>query len=426
MQSEKNSLSVRPSRWTRPLMFADDIILVSNSQQGLQNCLNKLHGYCTKWKLKVNIMKSKIIVFNKAGRSSNLVFKYGNSVLDCVRNYKYLGIDFSVSGNFSDVKNTLCLKAMKSTFKLKKVVGSEQLSPKVALDLFMKTIVPIGIYGSEIWGVFGNMKDNCKLFDNLPFEKVLMNFGKYILGVNRKACNAGVRGELGLYPVYFDIISRAINYSHRLRQLPTNTLLKAAYLKSVDLDKSGVSTWTTGFKKLCNTVTDKNEEELYAMTKRDILDMCRKAYVKHWVSIIRKEDSKLNFYATIKNNMNFENYLNDIKSFRHRQAYTKLRISAHNLEVEKGRYCRPKIPRHLRFCKECEQKCEDECHFLTICTRYSKERVKLFSHINTECLNFSNLTDNDKTKYMLTAEGSIQCLVAKFCFTAFEEKSMCQ
>ena len=45
----------------------------------------------------------------------------------------------------------------------------------------------------------------CKAAENLPFEKVLLNFGKCILGVNRKACNAGVRGELGIFPVYLDV-----------------------------------------------------------------------------------------------------------------------------------------------------------------------------------------------------------------------------
>ena len=36
------------------LLYADDLILVSESGSGLQNCLKKLQTYCDKWKLKVN------------------------------------------------------------------------------------------------------------------------------------------------------------------------------------------------------------------------------------------------------------------------------------------------------------------------------------------------------------------------------------
>lgn len=50
------------------LMYADDIVLISESAKGLQNCLNKLSKYCDIWNLSVNIDKSKVIIFNKSGR----------------------------------------------------------------------------------------------------------------------------------------------------------------------------------------------------------------------------------------------------------------------------------------------------------------------------------------------------------------------
>ena len=40
------------------LMFADDILLLSESAEGLQNCLNKLNDYCNKWQLSINIKKN--------------------------------------------------------------------------------------------------------------------------------------------------------------------------------------------------------------------------------------------------------------------------------------------------------------------------------------------------------------------------------
>jgi len=56
---------------TRPvhcLMYADDIILLSSSAQGLQQKLNRLNEYCKDWCLNINTDKTKVLIFNKAGR----------------------------------------------------------------------------------------------------------------------------------------------------------------------------------------------------------------------------------------------------------------------------------------------------------------------------------------------------------------------
>ena len=49
------------------LMFADDIVLMSETADGLQNCINRLQGYCNKWKLTLNTKKKQVLIFNKGG-----------------------------------------------------------------------------------------------------------------------------------------------------------------------------------------------------------------------------------------------------------------------------------------------------------------------------------------------------------------------
>ena len=49
-------------------MYADDIILLSSSAQGLQQKLNRLNEYCKDWCLNINTDKTKVLIFNKAGR----------------------------------------------------------------------------------------------------------------------------------------------------------------------------------------------------------------------------------------------------------------------------------------------------------------------------------------------------------------------
>ena len=60
-----------------------------------------------------------------------------------------------------------------------------------------------------------------------------------------------------------------------------------------------------------------------------------------------------------------------------RKELTKLRISNHELMIERGRYHSPKIPREERLCQLCKNKVEDEKHFIFKCILYDVERKNL-------------------------------------------------
>ena len=49
------------------LLYADDIVIFANSAEQLQESLNLLFDYCCRWKLTVNVAKTKIMVFRKGG-----------------------------------------------------------------------------------------------------------------------------------------------------------------------------------------------------------------------------------------------------------------------------------------------------------------------------------------------------------------------
>ena len=100
---------------------ADDIVVFSASAEGLQNGLDSLFVYCQRWKHKVNVMKTKNIVFKKGGiLPPNLHFKFNGERLEIVNSFSYLGVDFSSAGSFNITENTLAGKAQKAIFKLNK------------------------------------------------------------------------------------------------------------------------------------------------------------------------------------------------------------------------------------------------------------------------------------------------------------------
>ena len=53
------------------LMYADDMVLFSESISELQNMLNTLQNYTTEWSLDVNVQKTKVVVFRNGGKIHN-------------------------------------------------------------------------------------------------------------------------------------------------------------------------------------------------------------------------------------------------------------------------------------------------------------------------------------------------------------------
>lgn len=99
------------------LMYADDTVLISKSEAGLQKALNKLHDYCTKWKFTVNRSKTKVMIFQKGGKLASGNFMYGELPLDIVGDYVYLGINFRPSGVFMSACARLQEQARKALFR---------------------------------------------------------------------------------------------------------------------------------------------------------------------------------------------------------------------------------------------------------------------------------------------------------------------
>ena len=81
------------------LMYANDIVLLSETSKGLQNAINSTIKYSFKQGLEVNTDKTKILVFNKQKRNSKCIFHAGERELEEMKEYKYLGIIFSNSGS---------------------------------------------------------------------------------------------------------------------------------------------------------------------------------------------------------------------------------------------------------------------------------------------------------------------------------------
>ncbi len=157
------------------LLYADDWIILSGSKVRLQNCLNVLSSYCETWMLKINLKKTKIMIFKKRPRKSiDINFNIGTESNEIVQEYTYLGTRLTPTGNFTLALEHLNEKAMHAFFSIRKHSTLNRLTPNIASQIFETMIFPILTYNSEIWGMY--ITQNFKTWDSSPIEKFVSNF----------------------------------------------------------------------------------------------------------------------------------------------------------------------------------------------------------------------------------------------------------
>ena len=88
--------------------------------------------------------------------------------------------------------------------------------------------------------------------------------------------------------------------------------------------------------------------------------------------------------------------------YKKRKIITKFRISAHDLEIERGRYRGLKADR--RTCNLCQSVVEDEVHFLMECPNFKPVRKPILESISSKYVNFQKLDTQQKFIWIMSSE----------------------
>ena len=106
------------------IFWADDIVMLSENENGLRAMIKVLEEYAIENKLEINSDKTKIMIFNKTGRLMNRIYYINGIQLDCVRSYKYLGFLLTPSGEINSGLQDLRDRALKAYMGLKSSLGT--------------------------------------------------------------------------------------------------------------------------------------------------------------------------------------------------------------------------------------------------------------------------------------------------------------
>ncbi len=141
------------------LAFADDIVLLAESEKDLQRLIDIVYRWSMKWRFIVNPEKSNVVHYRNAPKAqTNVVFKLHENgpVLEKVRDYKYLGVFLDEYLTFSKTTSVLATAGGRALGgMINKYKSLNELGYETYTKLYNSLVAPIIDYGSAIWGFKG-------------------------------------------------------------------------------------------------------------------------------------------------------------------------------------------------------------------------------------------------------------------------------
>ena len=173
-------------------------------------------------KLRVNIPKTKVVVFKKGPvLATNEQWTFGGQRLEVVNYFIYIGKTLAIQLSFDRMTIDQATKAKRVLISLlNSLYNLGQLPKDVFFKLFDRKVSPVLLYGSEIWG----------FTKSEPIEVVLRYTCKRYMCVGLTACNAAVFGDCGRFPIWIDSTKMCIIYWMKILNMRDSRYVKKSYL----------------------------------------------------------------------------------------------------------------------------------------------------------------------------------------------------
>ena len=169
------------------MMMMDYMVLFSESPDELQTLLDKLYQYTTDWGLKINTVKTKVLIFQKRCQQLTWSWKLYDAILNVVNSFCYLGLKINYTGNVEFTMKALLDQALRTANGPLALFKCLSFDIMTKLSLFDSLITPILLYGAEVWGIY-NISNIDKIFVHIKYCKA-------ILGIRQQTPNHAVFGE---------------------------------------------------------------------------------------------------------------------------------------------------------------------------------------------------------------------------------------
>ncbi|XP_055918308.1 uncharacterized protein LOC129950390 [Eupeodes corollae] len=345
------------------LLYADDLVILSENPQNLQLMINRLVSFCEKWGLIINTDKSKVMVFSRNNRGNptqNYNWFLGTNRLDVVREYTYLGVMLNTTLDFKthfEEKTKTCQKLINSTWN--NVLFNEHVSLSTKYKIFDSVVKSTLCYAAEVWGT--------DEFEEM--EKLQRSFIKKLFNLPIKTPNYAIYLETGLPKIFTSTLKTQADYILKVLDFPESRLV----WKMLQYEIRNKDWWMEKWRNL-GEVYGENTNIIPGdrITIKDRLYRTIQKFEDNQRALLvaeaQQSDSRF-LYSKLNYNLEADNYFCDSHSYQQISLIFKTRCEVLGLNGA------PYNGSFDRFCTLCNLKSKEDCfHFIGVCPIYAVQR----------------------------------------------------
>ena len=358
-------------RTVHGLFYADDIVLMANSEQDLLLMLSKSDSFAKKWGLSFNDRKSQVMIIGK--RISNKLWPMGNMSLSETNTYKYLGV--IITSTLKDnvhITSHLADKAKKMQSHLRYTLAHHMDIKRVQFGctLWEKALLPSLSHAAGIW--FNETETARKKLASFQYQ-----CARGVLKLHCMPSSVATIAELGWLPIidYLDI--KRVAYFQHVYQMQDHRLTKLVFneLSKTDFQSSHFNYFTAMrhiFERQGLDHMFHHKEHMSSSTFKTFVHNNYKSTFLQDISKLRS----LHMFKAVKLDTLCSRYLtSDNCNFKGQQLKFKLRTGTLGLGEDLYRQ-----NRGMGMCFNCNT-FETARHFIMHCPCYHQPRQTLMSNL---------------------------------------------
>ena len=208
-------------------MFADDMVLMAESAEGLERNLGVMSEVLSRWELKVNWKKTKVM--RLARQKGVCEVRIGDQKLEQVDEMKYLGVVISADERMEKEVEARIGNATRMIGGLSKVIlRRNELNKNTKLKVVNTTMIPTLMYGCEAWSLSKKLQSRV--------QATQMRVLRRKEGVNKKdrVRNEVVRERLGQEGILDLVKRRQEKWLTRLQEMNNDRTTKKVIIGDLE------------------------------------------------------------------------------------------------------------------------------------------------------------------------------------------------
>lgn len=424
-----------PPRYLSSLLYADDSTLLSLSKPNLQLLCDRALEFCQQNGLDINVAKTVTCSFlprtdrrRQLDTTDQAVLVMNGEAVQVQSSFRYLGALLDAKHNIKLCAENMAGAARKAVGRVKKFIkklGIMCIDTK--LRLFDILALSVGLYASQVWGVyylgFSTMQ---QVFDN-PLQKVMKQFLQELTGCPDTVSRWALLENFGFRPVQARYLVFCIRYWNLTCGGPLSSLSREAMAADVQLFKMGhKSCWSGKFLQAMSDLNLLGENTLpsvremqpetimaYRFPESVALEAVDRRYEELRVANVtdtRSTPSRGSVLTKLRTWMQGETMAHKSMQATPRLTTTLQRFRLGFADLNGNDHYATTEGRRCRLCTGgCE---EDEKHFLLECPAYAGLRQhRNWAELFPEGAHMKGVMDNKN-----------QCKLARYIFAAYKHR----